>query len=246
MSFDVALALRRVFIGFWLDFAPIVLAGFAMVSLPGIALALIGNHAGSTIVATLGGMLHVLYVVIVSNGALARLRGSPRGPSAFVREGFANSPKGLSVALLLGAGFVGVLVALLLAGVAGTAAVGVRLVVVAASFAAAVVVAPAVPLALVAPVAPLATLTRAAALTGGNRVRIATLLVIVALAIVPARVVLAASVYSVGASAATVRGIDAGMTLASPGLWLLALADLLAWGLAAVVPAVVFVGLAGE
>ena len=36
------------------------------------------------------------------------------------------------------------------------------------------------------------------------------------------------------------------MTLLSPGLWLLALLDLLAWGIAATVPAVVYAGVRGR
>ena len=65
----------------------------------------------------------------------------------------------------------------------------------------------------------------------------------VALTIVPARLVIAATVYGTGASLARTAAVDAAMTWASPGLWLLALFDLLAWGVAAVVPAAVFAGL---
>lgn len=240
---DVALALRRIVLGFWHDFAPIVLLGIIMVLVPEVVLALAGTHGGSTIVATFGGMLRVLYVVIVSYGALARLDGRPLGLRVFARTGVAASPRALSVALLLGAGVVLVQVGLLLAGLAGDAAIGVRASLVVAGFAVAVVVTPAVPLALVERRTPVATLARAVALTRGNRGRIAIILGVVVLTIVPARLVIAATVYGLAPSVARVGAIDAAMTLASPGLWLLALFDLLGWGVAAVVPAAVFRGL---
>lgn len=240
---DLPLALRQIALGFWHDFAPIVLLGFVMVTLPEVALALAGTHGGSTVIATFGGMLRVLYVVIVSHGTLARLDDRPLGPRIFARAGVAASPRALSVALLLGAGVVLVLVALLLAGLAGGAAIVVRVAVIAVAFAVAVVAVPAIPLALVERRAPVATLTRAAALTAGNRGRIAIVIGVVVLTIVPARLVIAASVYGLAASAARMGAIDAGMTLASPGLWLIALFDLLGWSVGAVVPAVIYRGL---
>ena len=240
---DVPLALRRIALGFWHDFAPIVLLGFVMVTIPEVALALAGTNGGSTIIATFGGMLAVLYVVIVSHGVLLRLDGNPAGARAFARAGVAASPRASSVALLLGAGTVLVLVGLLLAGLAGAGAIVVRIGIVATAFAVATVVAPAVPLALVERRSPFATLAEVAVLTRGNRGRIAVVLGTVALTIVPARLVVAATVYGVAASAARTGAIDASMTLTSPGLWLLALFDLLAWGVGAVVPAVIYQGL---
>jgi hypothetical protein len=242
---DVALAFQRIVTVFWHDFAAIVVLGFVMVTLPGVVLALAGTHAGSTIVATFGGMLRVLYVVIVTHGVLARLGGQPLAPRAFVRAGFAASPSGLNVALLLGAVTVLALVGLLLAGLAGSSALPIRAAIVAAGFAGAVLLVTAVPVALVERHAPLSALWRATALTRGNHGRIAVVLGGFALTVVPARLVVAATVYGVGASAAHVAAVDAGMTLASPGLWLLALFDLLAWGVGAVIPGVVFAGLVG-
>jgi len=241
---DVALALQRIVTVFWHDFAAIVVLGFFMVTLPGVVLALAGTHAGSTIVATLGGMLRVLYVVIVTHGVLARLGGQPLAPRTFVRSGFAASPRGLSVALLLGAATVLVMVALLLAGLAGASALAVRVAIVAAGFAGAVVLIAAMPAALVERLSPVAALARSLTLMRGNRGRIAVVLGGVALTVVPARLVVAATVYGFGASAAHVAAVDAVMTLGSPGLWLLALFDLLAWGIGAVVPGVIYAGLA--
>lgn len=241
--FDVALALRQVVLTFWHDFAPIVPLGFVMVTLPAVALHLIGSNSGSTVLATFGGMLSVLYVVIVTVGSLARLTGRPFAPMAFVRAGIAASPQGLSVALLLGAGVVLTLVGLLLAGLAAPYAAISQLLIVAAAFLAMIVVLPAVPAAIVERRSPLAALKRAAALTRGDRGRIAAVVVMLALAVVPARLVVEASIYGTATSLARTAAIDAGMTLLSPGLWLLALFDLLAWGLAATLPAVVYLQL---
>ena len=243
---DVALALRRIVLIFWHDFAPIVLLGFAMVTIPQVTLALAGSHSGSTIVATAGGMLRVLYIVIVSHCALARLAGRPLGLSAFAREGLAASPRGLSVALLLGAGTVLVFVALLLAGLAGPLAVLVRGAIVTIALGVLVVVLPAIPLAVAEGLAPGAALARATALTRGSRGRVATIVIVFALTVVPARIIVSATIYGLGATAAHIATVDAGMTLASPGLWLIALFDLLAWGTSAVVPAVVYAGLTGD
>ncbi len=242
-AFDVALALRRIAQCFWHDFAPIVVLGLGMVLIPEVALALAGSDGVSTVIATFAGLLKVLYVVIVTHGALARLAGRPVPPATFASAGLAASPRALSTGLLLGAGIVTVLVALLLAGLAGDAAPVVRVAIAAAALAAAVACVPAVPLALTVRTTPFAAVAGAARLTRGRRGGIAVTLALVALAIGPARMVVAATVYGAGASLAEVAGINAAMTLASPGLWLLALFDLLAWGVGAVVPAAVFVGL---
>lgn len=241
---DVALALRQMVLAFWHDFAPIVPLGFVMVTLPAVALHLIGSHSGSTILATFGGMLGVLYGVIVTVGTLARLSGRPFTPRLFVRAGIVASPQGLSVALLLGAATVLTLVGLLLAGLTAPYAKISQLLIVAAAFLGLVVVLPAVPAAIVERRTPLAALRRAAALTRGDRGRIAAVVLVLLLAVVPARIVVAASIYGLAASLARTAAVDAGMTLFSPGLWLLALFDLLAVGLAATLPAVVYVQLA--
>ncbi len=240
---DVALALRRIGSVFWHDFAAIILLGFGMVTLPGVALTLAGSNAGSTIIATFGGLLRVLYVVIVTDGVLARLGERPRAPGAFARDGFAASPRGLSVALLLGVMTVLAMVGLLLAALAGTSALTVRVAIVAIGFVAAVGLIAAVPAALVGRLGPFAALARSIALTRGNRGAVAVVLGVFALAVVPARLVVAGTVYGLGAGPMRVAAVDAGMTLISPGLWLLALFDLLVWGVGAVVPGVIYAGL---
>lgn len=243
-AFDVALAIRRIAWIFWHDFAPIVVAGFALVTLPRVALILAGSGSGATVIATLGGLLRVLYVVIVSFGAAARLAGRPLPLRAFLADGFGASPRAIGVGMLLGSGAVLVLVALLVMTLtAGAAAPAVQIGVVALGFAAAVVAAPAVPLALATRITPVAALIASVRLTRGRRGGIAALLGLVALTLVPPGLVVAATVYGLGADAARVARVDAAMRLASPGLWLLALVDLLQWGFAAVIPAVVFAGL---
>ena len=112
-----------------------------------------------------------------------------------------------------------------------------------AAFAAAVLTVAAVPLALTERVTPWRALIRATALTRHRRGSVAVVLALVLLTVVPARLVLAATVYGAGASLARTAAIEAAMNWASPGLWLLALFDLLAWGFAAGVPAAVFAGL---
>ncbi len=174
--FDVALAVRRIASGFWHDFAAVVVLGFGLVTVPEVALALAGTNAGSTVVATVAGLLRVLFVVIVSHGALARIAGRPLPAHSFAAAGFAASPRAISVALLLGAAVVGVLVLLLLAGLAGAAAPLVRVGVVAAAFAGAVLTVAAVPLALTRRVGPFAALGATAALTRGRRAGVAVTL----------------------------------------------------------------------
>ncbi|MGI4878754.1 MAG: hypothetical protein ACRYG4_14845 [Janthinobacterium lividum] len=243
---DVALALRQVVLTFWSDFAPIVLLGFVMVTLPAVAQRLIGSHSGSTVVATFGGMLTVLYVVIVTVGTMARLSGRPLTAAAFVRVGIAASPPGLSVGLLLGAGVVLVLVALLFTGFSTPAEAAGSLAIVVGAFAGIVTVVPAMSAAIVERRKPFAAVARGAALTRGSRARIAALLIVLGLAVVPTRLVIAASIYGLGVTTAQQAAADATMTVFSPGLWLLALFDLLAWGLAATVPGVVYVQLAAR
>ena len=174
--FDVVVALRRIGGGFWHDFAGIVVLGFGMVTVPQVALALAGTHGGSTVIATFAGLLRVLFVVIVTHGALARIAGRPLPPHAFAGAGLAASPRAMSTALLQGIAVVVVLVALLLAGLTGPAALAVRAAVVAGAFAGAVLTVAAVPLALTRRTTPWAAIAGSAALTRGRRSGVAVTL----------------------------------------------------------------------
>lgn len=243
-GFDVVLALRRITSGFWHDFAPIVVLGFGMVTLPEVALAVAGTHAGSTVIATFAGLLRVLYVVIVSHGALTRLAGKPLPAQTFAAAGLAASPRAFGTALLLGAGVVVVLISLLLANLAGPAELLLKVAIVAAAGAGAVLTVAAVPLALTERVTPFAAIRRAVVASRGARAGIAMTMGLVALAIVPARLVIAAMLL--GLAGGHAASGDAALSVASPGLWLLALFDLLAWSVGTVVPAAVYVGLVEE
>lgn len=225
--FDVALALRRIVDVVWQDFAAIVLLGLAMLTVPRLLGALVPPaSAGATILAVLTGLFAALYVTIVSHGAVARLRGHPLPPRVFVARGIALSAPGFSVALLLGAGAVVVaIVALLVRRDAGAAPLGVAL----AGLGLLVVVLPAVPAAIIEQLGPLPALLRAGALTHGQRIRIAAVVAVVLIAYLPVDALLGSAPVA---------------SIASPGLWLRALFDLLAWGVFAVVPGVVYAGLA--
>ena len=83
---------------------------------------------------------------------------------------------------------------------------------------------PAVPVAVAEALPPRAALARAAALTAGNRNRVLVVVLITGLALAPA--------------AALVAGLGGGLAL-----WLAAALEWLAWSVAAVVPAAVYVGL---
>ena len=229
--FDVAVALRHIVRVFWLDFAPILLLGFAMVTFPRlIGLVIEGTGASGTVLAVFSGLLFALYLTIVSHGTVARLAGRPLEPQAFVSEGIVASPPGFSVALLLGTCAV-LLIIVGVVGGAGRPGVGVAALV--AGLSGLVVVFPVVPVALVERLAPLVALRRAVALTRGKRLPIALVVAVVALALVPTALVLQALQAQP----------TAGHGLASPGLWLRELYNLLAWGVAAVVPGVVYAGL---
>ena len=230
VGFDAALAVRRVALGFWLDFAPIVTLGFGLLTLSRLAGAVV-DPAGpaATVVAVLAGFGAALFATIVSFGVVERLRGRPLDPGAFASRGLIASPPGFSVALLLGALLVlAAIVALLLPP---AAALGLYA---AAGFGVVRVIA-AVPAALAERLAPVDALRRALALGAGQVGGVVALVGLVALALGPAWLIVDA----------LVKGIDGdtSVTLASPGLWLRAVFELLAWSVVAVVPGVAYVGL---
>jgi hypothetical protein len=227
---DVALALRRIVRGFWLDFAPIVLLGFGMLTLPRIASALVApTSAAATILAVVSGLLAALFLAVIGHGAVERLRGRPLDTAAFVSRGIVASPPAFSVALLIGAGLVGAgIVALLVSYwdlqpvIWGAAIFGVLLVL------------PAVPAADAERLGAVPALARAFALTRRNLGRLVFVVAIAALAIGPAWLLIRMLELSVEGDSAT---------LLSPGVWLQLLFELLAAGLIAMVPAVIYVGL---
>ena len=229
VSLDVALAIKRTAQAFWLDFPGIVLAGFALVTLPAVLTRIIATEADwDILLTTLRGVFAVLYVALVSWGVVARLSGQALPPRLFVREGLARAQPGVEVALLIAAGVVAGLTLQLFARHGTVVGWMLDVLLLSAGLFAICLLMPLVPAAVVERLGPMAAIRRAAALTDGNRGRILALALVVALTLAP--------------SAALVSGI-AGPDAA--GVWLQALFELLAYSLIAVVPAVVYAGLRG-
>ena len=231
--FDVPLALRRIALGFWHDFAPIVMLGFGMMTLPGLIAALVPPaSSGATIMAVLSGLLAALFVTVVSHGVLARLAGRPLDAGLFVSQGIVASPPGFSVALLIGAGVVVAAILGLLGAAAWAPARGIAIGVAVAGV---LLTLPAVPAALTERLPPLRALKRGLTLTRGGRGGIAVVVLIAVLTFGPAWLLLDALVRSIEEGAVT--------GFASPGLWLRSLYNLITASVASVVPAVVYAGL---
>lgn len=233
---DVLAAVRQLFAVLAGDAAAILGLGLVMIGLPVLAGGLVprggpaGGGPGGTGLAVLGGLLALLYLAIVSYGALSRLAGKPLPPALVARRGLVASPPGYSVALLQGALLVGFGIAGLLLGLALPEARDFATpFAVLAGFALLVLTLPAVAVALVERVSPLAALRRAAALTRGSRGQVALLLLAFLLTLLPVGLV--------------VREVAAGAG-GLAGAWLRAM---FAWGAAAVsapLPAVAYMQLA--
>ncbi len=223
---DVALAIRRTLAVFAGDFAGVVLAGLALVTLPGVITRAVaaGPDAG-TLLITLRGVCALLYVALVSWGVVARLRGRALPPRLFVREGLARATPGLRVALLAGAGVVLGLIIQLFARPGTLEGWLLDISLLALGLWAVAAMMPLVPVAVVERLGPIAAMRRALEMTEGNRNRTLALALLVGLTLAP--------------SAALVAGLgDAGIVVRS-------LFELLAWSLIATVPAVVYAGLRG-
>ena len=232
--FDIALAIRRVTLAFWDDFAAIVIGGFVAVTVPQLLAAPFAADLGAgagTLVTTARAVLAMLYVAVVSHGVTRRLAGQPLPTGRFIAQGLSRARPGVEVALLLGAGGV-VLLTIELFGRTGTlAGTALHALVAGGAIWAACMLLPVVPAATAERLRPLAAIRRAAALTLGHRDRLLVLLILVALTLLPAAVLIAVLVEG---DAARVDGA---------GLWLSALFGLLACSLVATVPPVVYAGL---
>lgn len=224
---DVILALRRAVEVVWRDLLAVIAAGMVLVTLPTITTRNLPNGADwATIGTTLRGVCAMLYLALVSWGIVARLAGHALPPRRFLTEGVARATPGVQVALLMAAAVVVGLTVQLFARHGTIAGWLLNSMLLTAALLASTTVLPAVPVAVVERLGPLAALRRAAALTAGNRNRILAMMLVVGLTLAP--------------SAALVAGF-AGPAAAS--LWLQALFELVAWSLAAAVPAVVYVHL---
>ncbi len=232
VRFDIALAVRRIAGAFWHDFAGIVIGGFVAVTLPSVAArAMTQGGDFGTLATTVRAVLAMLYVAMVSHGVLSRLAGAPLPPGRFIGEGLRRARPGLEVALLLGAGVVGLLIIELFGREGTVAGTALHALVAAGAIWAACIILPVVPVAGAERLRPLAAIGRAAELTRGNRDRLFALLILVLLTLAPAGAVIALLVER-----------DA-TDIARPGLWLSALFDLMACSLLATVPAVAYAGL---
>lgn len=221
---DILLALHRTFAAIRADLAAILIGGVILVSLPGLITRGLAPEAGyapdvDTLLTTLRAVLAMLYVALVSWGVVARLAGLPLAPRAFVDQGLRRAQPGLKVALLIGAAIVFGLTLDLFARHGTTQGFILQTLLLTLGLWALCTLMPAVPAAVVEGLGPIEALKRAAALTEGNRDRTLILGLIAALALAP--------------SGLLVSG--------SPALQ--ALFDLCAWGLAAILPAVVYAGL---
>lgn len=233
--FDVGLALRQIGEVAVADSTPILGLGAMLVTLPALLGIVASNHSAGTVLAVLSGLGAALFATLVSYGTAARLAGKPLLQHEYFRRSMTASPPGFSVALLLGA--IGVLAAIVHLIAAAVSPHGIALSVAAAGLiiAGSIVLLPAIPLALIERCAPFAALARAARLTRGNRLRIALLLGIAALAVGPAAVLIGPP-PSQPISVAPV--IDA-------RLWVWLLFELLTAGVVATIPAVVYSQLRG-
>lgn len=237
--FDAALALRQIGEVAVADSTPILTLGAGLVTLPALLGAVAPGHSAGTVFAVLSGLGAALFATLVSSGTTARLLGKPLGAQDYFRRSIIASPPGFSVALLLGAAGVLAAIVHLIAGAATPAGLTVSFAAAALVVTGLIVLLPAIPVALAERCAPFAALARAARLTRGNRLRIGVLLAVAALAIGPAAALLAtpsqvASGLPPGAGASP---------LSDARLWVWLLFELLAAGIVATVPAVVYVQL---
>jgi hypothetical protein len=225
---DILLALHRTAQAVRADMVAILLGGGLLVSLPGYAARLLAPEGGygadvATLVTTLRAVLAMLYLALVSWGVVARLTGRALPPRAFVNEGLRRAQPGLKVALLVGAAIVLGLTLRLFAVHGTTQGFLLQTLLLAAGLWALGALMPAVPAAVVERLGPVAALKRAAVLTAGNRDRTLILGLISGLAVAPSGVLLA--------------------SLPAPHPLLQAGFELIVWGLAAILPAVVYTGL---
>jgi uncharacterized membrane protein SirB2 len=223
---DIALVFKRSAEVLVRDFVPVVVGCVALVVLPGALLRWIPGDGGgvSTLLTVLRSVLAMLYVALVSWGVVSRLRGRALRPGDFVREGLARATPGLQAALLAGAGIVLLLTVHLFARAGTLAGWMLNALLLTGALVGLCALLPLVPVAVVERLTPMAAFRRAAALTRYNRNRILGLALVLLLTLAPA-----------GALAAGIAG--------PPGALTLALFDLLAWSLAATVPAVVYASL---
>lgn len=225
---DIGLALRRSFEVGRADAAGIGAGGMLLVVFPSVAEHVLTPAAGlgadiATLVTTIRAVLAMLFVSAVSWGVVGRMAGLPLAPVAFFNQGLRRAQPGLKVALLVGAAIVLGLIVKLFATHGTPQGFVLQTLLLTLGLWALCTLMPAVPVAVVERLGPVDALKRAAALTAGNRDRTLLLGLVLALVIGLATVL-------VGQLADVAPALEAAV-------------ELLAWGLAAIVPAVVYAGL---
>ncbi len=227
---DVGLALRQIGEVAVADSTPILALGAVLVTLPALlSAAALPGHSAGTVFAVLSGLGAALFATLVSYGTAARLAGRPLGPHDYFRRSIIASPPGFSVALLIGAAGVLAAIVHLVAGATPPFGLAISIAAVALVIVGVVVLLPAIPLALAERCAPFAALGHATRLTRGSRLRIASLLAIAFVAIGPAAMLIG-----------TPSQLISQTPLGDARLWVWLLFELLAAGIVATIPAVVY------
>ena len=241
-NFDLLAVLRQIALTFWAEFAPIMIAGFALLTLPAIVGHVFGNAQGEimgTAGQTLSLVLTMLFLAVVSCGATAALHDHKLSTAAFLSSGLRAAQPGLLVALVMGV----------------VATTGVILVIIAAGHPLAWLVRgsvtgtliwllatwlPAIPAAITERLPPFEALRRAAALTRGHRGILLILLLVAVLALIPGAMLINTMIFGPNATPEGAQATLDAMPLLHPGLWIYALFELLGTGLIACVPPVVY------
>jgi len=242
---DLGAALRQTLRSFWDDFAPIVVLGFLLLTLPSVLLHASSeplpteaNPAGGamdTVIETLVAVLAMIYVSAVNYGVMCTLAGRRLDTSSFIWAGLRASRPGLLVALVLGSMLMAALILVMLFGRSSPLGwlfvTGVSVAVVVALVTWLV----AVPVAVAERRMPWDALKRSAAITVGNRGRLVGFVGAILLGLLPGIMLL----QLFGPDATFIPAAGQGDVF-SPAMWIKQLFWLLVQGLLAVAPAVVY------
>ena len=242
---DLIGALRQTLRAFWDDFAPIIVLGFLLLTLPSVLLhstveavpaeAHAGGTSMDTIIETLVAVLAMIYVSAVNYGVMCTLAGRQLDTSTFIWAGLRASRPGLLVALVLGSMLMVALILLLLFGRGSplgwlfATGLAVGLVVALGTWLVAI------PAAVAERRMPWDALRRSATLTFGNRGRLIGFVAAIFLGLLPGIML----VQMFGPDAPFVSPATANDVF-SPAMWIRQLFWLLAQGLLATAPAVIY------
>lgn len=241
---DLGAALRLTVKCFWDDFAPIVLLGFLLLTLPSLLLHATATPAAQvdavgttadTVIETFVALLAMIYVSAVNYGVMCTLAGRPLDTGTFIWAGLRAARPGLLVALVLGSMLMVALILVILFGrgspIGWLFAIGVAVAVVLALVTWIV----AIPAAVAERRMPWDALRRSAALTLGNRGRLIGFVGAIMLGLLPG--IMLVKLFGPDASFVPV---SEGGDLFSPAMWIEQLFWLLAQGLLATAPAVIY------